>query len=273
MNFKEPIYYLQNNDIKVVTNNSGVPVLSDGKIIYEVIRIMNGKVLFFEDHLQRFMNSMKQSEVKSKYTPDEITALIYLLIYSIGMKTGNIKFLFYINRNNQDFFAFQIPHNYPTTLEYNSGIKLVLFSAERHSPGIKEENTTLREKTQQYIIQQEAYEALLVNSEGFITEGSKSNFYLIRNNTLFTAPSGIVLEGITAKRLTLLCNHLHISIHEQLIPADSLSDFDAAFITGTSPKILPVNSIEQFKFDVQNPLLRNLMNEFDVLIENYLHLK
>lgn len=90
---------------------------------------------------------------------------------------------------------------------------------------------------------------------------------------MYTATLKEVLEGITAKHLVKLCKELSIPLMEEYITVSSLQYYDAAFITGTSPKILPVNSIDSLMFDPKNSLLRNLMSEFDILIEKYIRLK
>ena len=54
-----------------------------------------------------------------------------------------------------------------------------------------------------------------------------------------------------------------IAVHEDPIPASSVADFDAAFISGTSPKVLPIASLGDVTYDVNDPLLRHLMDWYD----------
>ena len=54
-----------------------------------------------------------------------------------------------------------------------------------------------------------------------------------------------------------------IAVHEDPIPASSVADFDAAFISGTSPKVLPIASLGEVAYDVNDPLLRRLMEWYD----------
>ena len=54
-----------------------------------------------------------------------------------------------------------------------------------------------------------------------------------------------------------------IAVHEDPIPDSSVADFDAAFISGTSPKVLPIASLGDVTYDVNDPLLRHLMDWYD----------
>jgi len=61
-----------------------------------------------------------------------------------------------------------------------------------------------------------------------------------------------------------------IQIEERTISTDTLGDLVSVFISGTSPKVLPVKQIDDFFFDVAHPLLRLLMDQFEDLVLNSL---
>lgn len=264
-------YYIHNFKILQLQDIAHIQLPEQNKIIYEVIRIMDNKLLFAEDHIERFMNSLKLSGITSTLKTQEIINLLNILVKKNQIQNGNLKFLYSFNiKGDTQFYAYQIPHNYPTPHEYTKGIKLTLYNAKRINPNIKEEHKILRENVFNYITSQNAYEALLIHPKGYITEGSKSNFFLIKNNNLYTAPKSEVLEGISAKQLITLCQENNIPVLEEQIAADLLPTFEAAFITGTSPKILPVKTIDSISFDPNNKLLRTIMHNFDERIKNYL---
>jgi branched-chain amino acid aminotransferase len=270
MDIKNTSFYVHNLDIIEVPDLTNIEFPGQGKIIYEVIRVINGKLLFIEDHMIRFMNSISLSGNRSPFTSKEITAQLHKLVKQTQIDAGNIKFFYHITAEDIQLYAHFIPHKYPNPEDYRNGILLTLFEAERMNPQIKEEHKNFREKAQNYIIQQNAYEALLLHPKGYITEGSKSNFFLIKGTKLYTAPKKDVLEGITAKKISVVCKELNIEIIEQQTQKMSLPTFDAAFIAGTSPKILPVRAIDNLIFDPKNPLLQKIMTEFDRFIQKYL---
>jgi branched-chain amino acid aminotransferase len=148
------------------------------------------------------------------------------------------------------------------------GVPLILFHAERLNPGVKMLNNRLRLSVNEELSRRGAYEALLVNSEGFITEGSRSNiFFVTEEGVVQTAPDSMVLSGITRRYVTGIIREEGIPIVFQAVRDDSLSGFTAAFITGTSPMVLPVRSIDGREFDVAHELTLKLRGIYSRLAE------
>jgi branched-chain amino acid aminotransferase len=91
--------------------------------------------------------------------------------------------------------------------------------------------------------------------------------FFIKGDEIITPPGKQVLLGITRQKTIACANRLKLKVTEQEIHLDGLIGFDAAFITGTSPKILPVNEVDGHSFDANNKVLRSLMIEFDKIIQ------
>jgi branched-chain amino acid aminotransferase len=265
-------YYLYNNEIISTADLKYLEYSQSKTVVYEVIRIIDGKPLFFEDHISRFFQSLKEYNLENTITPIKIASKIKQLIAKNGVNIGNIKFYFSITPKKAPvFFAYYIPHSYPNINDYLNGVKLTTLIADRANPLIKAEQKELRLITQELLKNKEFYEVLLIHPQGFITEGSKSNFFMIKENILYTSLSTDVLEGVTSKQILNLCKKNKIQVVQQRTQANELANFDAVFISGTSPKILPVNSINTITYSVNNELLKFLMKELDFLIENYLN--
>lgn len=261
------LYFIKNN--KLISNDFfESSENSEGTIIYEVIRVIDGKILFFNDHIERFMKSLSGCGCTCNIDKKQIKEQISLLLQVNQIYTGNIKFLFNLSKGG-DFYAFFIPYYYPSDDEYLRGINLSSIVAERPNPNIKRQHDKLNLQILKLKEETNAYEVLLINHNCFITEGSKSNFFLIKGNEIFTAPEKDILSGITRKYIFQLCMNFNLPVYEINIKVSDLNNFDAAFISGTSPKILPVKRINDVLFDANNLLLRKLMQEFEkVIIEN-----
>ena len=115
------------------------------------------------------------------------------------------------------------------------------------------------------------YEVLLADHLNQITEGSRSNVFFVTGRELVTSPGNKVLLGITRQKTLQIARDLKIRVNEREVDFNELQHFDAAFITGTSPKILPIQQIEGFTFNPQNEIVRQLMKSYDDLIEGYLN--
>ena len=115
-----------------------------------------------------------------------------------------------------------------------------------------------------------AHEALLVDRNGFITEGSKSNFFAIKDKKLITAKGETVLRGITRDKIFKIAEELGVEVEEKEIKATEIRELDSLFISGTSVAILPISQIDDIKFDVNNEILRNIMKKYNNLLEGKL---
>ena len=233
--------------------------------IYEVGRLYKGCFIFFEEHYNRLLNSAKLSKKEIWITKNEIKNSIEKLISINEFNKGNIKICFNFYDNKKEFLCFFVNHYYPTVLEYKYGVETLLMFAERPNPEAKVLIKPLRERADSLIKDKGIYETILVDTKGNITEGSRSNIFFIKNNTLYTSPANKVLSGTVRNRILAICKTNAIKFEEKEIFFQDIENYDAAFISGTSPKILPICKIENINFDVNNVLLRNLMNLYSNL--------
>jgi branched-chain amino acid aminotransferase len=261
------IYNSQLVDKSIINNIN----FNDGVMVYEVIRIIENVPLFFEEHLMRLHFSANLTANKITMSDSEILHSIQQLIIENQISTGNIKLMIQFKNNGlSSFFCFFIKHNYPTDLQYENGIIVKLFSNERQNPAAKIINTNFKKESELFINESLIYEALLVNKNGWITEGSKSNVFFIKGNLLFTAPKSMILSGITRKFVLKSAHLSYVDVIEECINQKDIHLYDAAFISGTSPKILPISSIENVNYNVNNPILRKIMSDYDDEIDIYI---
>ncbi len=243
-------------------------VLQESETVYEVIRIIGGVPLFWKDHLSRFFESLVKTQRRYAFGSETIMNCIKKLIKINQINNGNIQFL--ISGDTRSFFAFEIKSCYPTKNDYLKGVRSGIYSAERSNPTAKVIKQDLRRSVNQIIDKKGWYEALLVDNNGFITEGSKSNAFFIEDDTVFTSPTECVLPGITRKYVIEACEKENIKIQELQLCVNKLAMINAAFITGTSPKVLPVCSIDKWDYDVNNPILQRIMRRYNEILEHNL---
>lgn len=254
-------------------------MVSNGKSIYEVIRVIDGVPLFLDKHLERLMNSVKISNLILMLSISDIKKNVLKLIEINNVSTGNIKIVFnYIKDDKSKFLAYFINHNYPTKEQYENGVTAILFNGERNNPNAKVMNLDLRSIVDKEIKDKNAFEAILIDREGYVTEGSKSNIFLVKGDIVITAPLEKVLPGITRESIIEVCISLGIEVQEQKVNFEDLLSMKGIFITGTSPKILPVSMItpgEHFNipevcFDTKNRIILSIMKAYDEKIFNYI---
>ncbi len=133
-----------------------------------------------------------------------------------------------------------------------------MFFAERKDPESKVINHKLRSAISYKLINEQAYEAVLVNENNLITEGSRTNIFFLRGETLVTAPDYLVLNGITRKHILEICSENKITVEFASVRADEIKKYESVFMTGTSPAVLPFYCIDNIFFNVRNPLIEKL---------------
>jgi len=245
--------------------------LRSGTVIYEVVRIIHGTALFLEDHINRLQTSVNLSGLKYPVSIAEIRGMIANLVLKNNTQLGNVKIiLLFPNHNAPVLYAFFIPHSYPTPPMVEAGVETDFFKAERNDPNVKKLHPEMIQRVNAFISAEKLYDAVLIDESNAITEGSRTNIFFIQRETIFTPPADVVLKGITRQKIFELCSNLEITIIEQRISTNTLDEFRAAFFTGTSPKILPINRIAHIRFSVSDPLLQKLIKTYDQLITDYI---
>ncbi len=234
----------------------------DGDSIYEVIRMVKGNPVFFNDHMERLVTSAK---IQQKELLAEISVLrrdIINLVKTERKKEINLKIVFNYNQDSDNYLVYFIEPIYPSEEQYKKGVRGILFYAERKDPESKVINHKLRSSIYHKLILEGGYEALLVNEENCITEGSRSNIFFLKDNMLVTAPDETILNGITRKYILDICRENKIKVKYLCVPVDSVGDYEAVFMTGTSPMVLQFSRIGDVYFNVRNPLIENLRKLF-----------
>jgi branched-chain amino acid aminotransferase len=87
-------------------------------------------------------------------------------------------------------------------------------------------------------------EALLLDAEGYVAEGSGENIFIVRNGELYTPDLTSALEGITRDTVIQLAQELGLKIHEKRITRDEVYIADEAFFTGTAAEITPIRELD-----------------------------
>jgi branched-chain amino acid aminotransferase len=243
--------------------------LTEGLSVYEVIRVIGGKFLFHEDHLERFDSTIKISGLTLTLSHLELTRDLYRLVEANHFIDGNVKLVCnYQGANLSCYMMYYVPHQYPSEKEYSEGVKLVSIRFVRKDPHKKIWRQEFREMVSRVTLTENAWDVLLVNEEGLVCEASKANIFFIRENILYTPPLALVLPGITRKYILTLCEQQFIRIQEENIQYNDLDSFDAVFITGTSPKVLPVSQIDHISFPANHMLTDTLIKEYNLLLDN-----
>lgn len=267
-------FYVNNGNI-VDVSDFNEDILKKGKTLYEVIRVIHGVPLFMERHMGRLNNSFNLTDSKPWIDFDTINESILKLIDANKLNDGNVKIIFNLLKNGeetvQNYAVYIVEHHYPNKEDYENGVSTILYHGERNNPNAKVVNSDFRKAVDDEIKKDKAYEAILVDRNGIITEGSKSNIFFIKGEKVVTAPLELVLPGVTRNVIINLCSKNNIELIEEKINYLNLQKFDALFISGTSPKVLPVRNIGDMMFySADNKVVKNIISIYNKNIEEYI---
>ena len=112
-------------------------------------------------------------------------------------------------------------------------------------------------------------EGIALDKNGFVSEGSGENMFLVHRDKLITAPLGnSVLPGITRDSVLQIARDLNIPIVEQMIPREMLYIADEAFFTGTAAEVTPIRSVDKIKVGngTVGPITKALQKEFYAIV-------
>ncbi|WP_255547784.1 aminotransferase class IV [Crassaminicella indica] len=267
-------YYIYNGKVYDSKNMEGFEAIGS-PVIYEVIRIIEGVPLFLEEHLERMRKSALLLGLHIQKEDKTVTDEINKLIVMNKCKNINVKLLCSrVNETKQDFLVYFIKSYYPEREVYERGIHTILYYSERENPNAKVLNISFRENINKKIKENNAFEALLVNEEGIITEGSRSNMFFVKGGEVFTAPAKDVLLGVTRNRIMKVCKALNIPVIEKAISVKDIICLDGAFMSGTSVNVLPISSIGKIQLDsVYNRVIDKIAKGYIQQMKSYIQAK
>jgi len=232
--------------------------------VFEGIRAYatpKGAAVFrLEDHTRRLFNSAKIVGMEVPFTPDQVNAATLDVLRANKLKEAYIRpMLFYgpesIGLRISDLKAHMIIAawtwgSYLGAENVERGIRVKTSSYSRHHVN----TTACRAKANANYLNsmlalnealRDGYEeAVMLDSQGFIAEGSAENIFLVQRRALHTPDVTSALDGITRRTVMQLAKDLDIPIHERRMTRDELYISDEAFFTGTAAEVVPIREAD-----------------------------
>jgi len=244
--------YLKAEDAKISIFDRGY-IFSDG--IYEVVPVINGKVIDKAPFFERFEGSMSKISLKAPYDREEIMSILNTLIAENHLVEGGIYMQVTRGVAPREFY---FPANTPTTFMAfifkkdiinaplaQTGIKVVSCTDIRWKRrDIKSISLLGQVLAKEEVHQKGAYEGWMVE-DGYVTEGTSSSAYIVKDGVIITRPlSNLILPGIRRKVLMELTKTHGIKIEERLFTIEEALDADEALMSSATVFVLPIVEID-----------------------------
>lgn len=226
---------------------------SYGYGVYENIRVTKGDIRYLDEHIDRLLASCKFLEIEPSYSQSQIKSACQTLNERYTGETYNMKIIL-IGGKDQQLFILPLAPKFVDKKMYRDGVSVISTNYERFMPQAKSLNML-----GSYVVYTKAqragcYDALLINSNNEILEGSRTNFYALKDMTIYTAASDKVLAGVTRKHILDFAKEAGFDVVYEAPKISDLDRYDGFFISNTSSKLLPVSKIDDRDFIVTEPL-------------------
>lgn len=253
-----------------------------GDGVYEVTRIYNGRPFALRPHLDRLFRSLRELRIPAVYTAEELTGFHKLLIRESEIREGSI-YLQITRGVAPRVHAFPektIPRLTMSIRPSNdshhaalreSGAQGIFIPDERWLRcDIKSLNLLGNVLGKQRAKEEGCFEAIMVR-DGKVTEGTSSNFFIVKDGLLWTHPvSNLILNGITRSILIeQLVPALNLTVVEKAFDAKFAQEADEAFVTGTNTEIMPIVILNgrKIKEGQVGLIVRDLQKAYHELID------
>ncbi len=247
--------FYDRDDAKISVFDSGF-LLGDG--IWEGIRLVNNSWVFLDEHLDRLFEGCNAIDIKINLSKDEIKAAL-LETQKINNMSDSAHARLMITRGNK-IKPFQQPSlsdgiNFVIIMEHsnpnpnNDGINLVTVPQVRGLPMSQDPKLNSHSKLNCILACIQANkaggdEALMLDPYGFVSTTNSCNFFIVKNNEVWTSTGDYCMNGITRLKVIQLCKNNNIPIFEKNFSLVDVYSSQESFITGTLGSLTQVLTID-----------------------------
>lgn len=272
------------NDRLVPKEKAVVSVFDRGFLygdgIYETMRVYDGVVFHLKDHLARLADSAAGIKMLLPWSNEYLENAIYKVIKTNHLRDASTRLT--ISRGPGDI-GYNPPQPFRPTLAimtrafkgypdgfYRRGIKIVVVNIRRNyikslDPGIKSANCLNGILAKFEAVERGAFEGVMLNVKGYLSEGTVSALFVVKNGGLFTPPlSAGILPGITRRVVMELADSLNVNVTESNMKPDRLYGADEVFLASTNMEVLPVVKVGDRAIGqgVPGPVTKSLIRAF-----------
>jgi branched-chain amino acid aminotransferase len=249
--------YVLKDDAKVSVYDHGF-LYGDG--VFEGIRVYNGNVYRLEEHLQRLYESAQSIMLNIPHTKAELTNIIVETLQKNKYRDAYIRLVVSRGKGNLGLDPFTCGKPgviviteqlalFPKKL-YETGLEIITVASRRNRPDVLSPKVKSLNYLNNILVKIEASlagvsEALMLNDQGYVAEGSADNVFIVKGNTIKTPPGYLgALEGITRNAIVEIANELGYKMVEEPFTRHDVYVADEVFLTGTAAEVIAVVKVD-----------------------------
>ncbi len=251
---------LNDSDLQLLNNNRGF-LYGDG--FFESMRYQNGKILFYDDHIERIKLACAILKLQLGISADDLEQIIIELIRKNDLQTSTrIRMTVfresngtYLPEQNNCSFIISVSELSNTVYELNEKGLTVDFYTEQFKTtssiaNIKSLNSLVSVLASMYARDKKLDDAILMNNREQVLEGTGTNLFIVKNNVVLTPPlaDGCV-DGVMRRKIFVCADNTTINCKEQSLSMADVLNADEVFLTNVSKGIQWVGKIREKKFE------------------------
>ncbi len=255
----DKVYFIDGEYVSADTATLPVTDLAivRGYGVFDFFRTYGGKPIQLERNVARLRNSARLIELDVPWTDAEITNIILQTIERNNFPEANVRVIV----TGGDSPNFITPDEKPRLLVYvepltplpeawyTDGVKVITVQEERYKPGSKSLAYISAIIAQKRAREADAIEALYIDRDNNVREGTTTNIFAFYNDTVIT-PEEQILPGVTRGRVLEILRERY-TVEERPLPYDELLRADGVVITAANKQVVPVIQIDEHKFGTE----------------------
>jgi D-alanine transaminase len=243
---------INRDEVKVDIEDRGYQ-FGDG--VYEVINIYDGVPFTLKEHIDRFYRSAKEIGITIKNEPSPLISSLLRLIEENNMKSGGLYIQItrgvaprthqYDSSIEPRLVAYPLPFKDIKPVQ-TKGVEAITGEDLRWLRcDIKSLNLLYNVMMKQKANDIGAFETILIR-DGFVTEGTSSNIFIVKNGILYTHPANNkILNGITRMKVLQILKVKGWEYKLEAFTKEQLEDADEVFLTSTTSEVLPITKVDE----------------------------
>ena len=249
--------YCNIQEAKININDRGYHF---GDAVYEVILYNNGIFYDYDGHIKRLFNSLKLINIKFHLSAQQLKIIVKNLFRLNRVNFGSIYIQVsrgvadrnhsYFGLNSKPVLTMIVSKKKNNISDDIKGVKAITVVDNRWSrPDIKTTQLLPNVLAKTFANEKNAYEGIFVDHEGYVTEGSSSNIWIInKNNEILTREiDGKILSGITRKTISQFAKNNNFKMLEKKFTKDEMLNSREVFLTSASSFVTPIIEIDNIK--------------------------
>ena len=246
--------------------------------VFDFLRTYNGVPFHLNKHLIRLQNSASLIGLSLPFTLGEIEEKIIKGLSLSTHEEKNVRIVVTggVSDNgitpgdNPQLLLMITASTANPAFWQKTGAKVITCHVDRFMPGAKTINYIPAILCQKDAHKQGASEAIYVDRDGYLLEGTTSNLFAVRNGQLITPPCNRILPGITRQAVIELCKD-SVELVERPIHKDEIRLFDELLLTSSVKEVVPITTIDSVIVGNGKigPISRKILNAFREATDNY----